>query len=596
MGELSESLADRPWLRSYDPGVPHSLKPYPARTLQCYLRENAARDPDRPQLITTLRLPVLGRRWRTTSLGELESKSNALAVGLIELGLRQGDRVAIVLPNCTAFAIAFYAILKAGGVVAACNPAYPAAKMAHQLADCDAEIVITLSLFYPLIRQIQGQTRLKQVIVSSIKEYFHPLARLFFSIGVERKSDHRLPPPAAGVLHFQTLLKAHAGERPPDRVNPDDLAILQYTGGTTGVSKGAMISQRALVANMLQSHAWMRPLAFDPAQELGLSATPMFHAYGMVIDLCYSVTYGQRLVMVINPRDVDDMVDILAVHRPTSFAGVPAMFNALLNHRRIQSGEVGLDCLHFIASGSAPLPPALQLRLEEHCRGPVCQGYGMSESPAGTHGNPLLGGRRPGSIGLPWPDVEMRIVSLDDGADLPPGAIGELVMRGPTLMEGYHRMAQETAEMLREIDGQLWLFTGDVGCMDADGYCYLVDRKKDMVIISGFNVYPTQIEDVLRQHPAVAAVCVVGIPHPEHTGQEALKAWIVLGERQAASAEQLIKHCEQFLAPYEVPRRFSFVAALPHSAIGKVLRRELLRQELEGAAAASGRSAAGTPG
>jgi len=416
------TYAKCPWVKHYDDDVPASLEPYPDVGLHDLLREKAAEDPNRELLITSLRLPLFGRRASAMTLGELDRASDALGAALIDKGLKKGDRVAIVLPNCAAFAVTYYAILKAGGVVAACNPTYPPPKMAYQINDCDAEFVVVMSLFYDMIKGIRDQTKLKHIIVTNIKEYFPPLGKLLFTLAVEKKEGHYVESLAAGDFWFQALLKQYSGQKPNAPVSGSDLALFQYTGGTTGVSKGAMATHKALVANMLQSQAWVAPLKPEYDKQIALGAIPMFHVYGMVLVLSYSVTLGQRVALVVNARDIDDLVDIIDHFKIASFAGVPALFTAIANHPRVKSGEVSLKSLEMTTSGSAPLPPALKDAYEPLTSGRLTQGFGMSEAPTATHSEPMLGERRTASIGLPWPDMDMRIVSLEDGeTDVPRG-------------------------------------------------------------------------------------------------------------------------------------------------------------------------------
>jgi long-chain acyl-CoA synthetase len=582
------TYAERPWVKHYDEGVPESLEPYPDVALHDLLRQKAAEDPNRDLLITSVRLPLFGRRASIMTLGELDRLSDALAVALIDKGLKKGDRVAIVLPNCTAFAITYYAILKAGGVVAACNPTYPPPKMAYQINDCDAEFAIVMSLFYDMIKGIRAQTKLKHVIVTNIKEYFPALGKLMFTLAVEKKEGHYVESLDSGDFWFQDLLKQYAGQKPDVDVSCNDLALFQYTGGTTGVSKGAMATHKALVANMLQADAWISPLIPNYDEEISLGAIPMFHVFGMVLVLSASVTFGARVALVTNARDIDDLIDVIDTFKVTVFFGVPALFNAIANHPRVKSGEVSVKSITASSSGSAPLPATVQRDFERLTSGRLNEGFGMSEAPTATHGSPAAGERRIGSIGLPWPDMDMRIVSPEDGeTDVPVGEPGELLMAGPNIMVGYHNMPEETAKVLKEKDGKTWLHTGDVAKMDEDGYFYIVDRMKDMALIGGFNVYPAAIEKTLKAHPAVLEVGVAGIPHPEREGQEALKAWIVFKEGQSATEEELIEHCSKSLAPYEVPRRYAFIDEIPKTTVGKTLRRELVRLEMESREASS---------
>lgn len=572
------TYAERPWTKKYDPGVPTTLEPYPSVPLHHYLSAAAQKDPTKVAVVTTIHLPVFGRVHSDLTYGELDRQSDALAAALVDMGLKKGERVALMMPNIAAFVISFYAILKAGGVVAAANPTYPPDKLQFQINDCEAKFIITMSLFYNTVKQIQPKTRLQNVIVTNVKEYFPGVGKLLFTLAKEKKEGHRIETLASGDSWFQELLTQYAGRRPSVEVNPDDMALFQYTGGTTGVSKAAMSRHKALVANTLQMTAALQPTS----NEIFLGAIPMFHVFGMVAVLSVAISLGAKIILVINARDIHDVVGAIHTFQPTLFHGVPALYNAINNHPEVTSGKINLKSIRCCVSGSAPLPPATKREFERLSGGKLLEGFGMSEAPTATHVNPVKGENRTGSIGLPLPDMDMRIVSLDDGVtDLGVGEIGELVMSGPQLMTGYHGMPTETANALREKDGKIWLYTGDIARMDDDGYFYIVDRKKDMALIGGFNVYPTNVENTLKEHPAVLEVGVAAVPHPEKAGQEALKAWIVLKEGQQVSADDLVEHCRKHLAPYEVPTRYVFVKELPKTAVGKTLRRELVRMEIE---------------
>lgn len=582
------TYADRPWTKHYDPDVPKSLEPYPPLVMHQFLQDSAQRAPEQIALTTPAKLPLLGYRSQKITYGELDQLSDALAVGLIDLGLKKGDRVAVILPNSVAMAVSYFAILKAGGVVAATNPTYPPPKMQFQINDCDAEIVITLSLFYKVVKQIQTGTKIKTVIVTNIKEYLPPLAKFLFAVTKEKKDGHALEAISAGDYWLQAILAKYAGRKPNVDVHPSDIALFQYTGGTTGVSKGAMLSHRALVANMLQIQAWSTSLEKDPQNHLKrtdmlyLGAIPMFHSYGLVVLLSQAIASGATIVLVANARDIGNVVGIIDHYKPTVFLGVPALFNAVVNHPDVKSGKVRMDSFLLSSSGAAPLPPATKREFENAGARRLNEGYGMSETAAMAIANPLVGENRPGSVGIPAPDVDVRIVSLGDGiTDMPVGEIGEIVMVGPNIMSGYHGMPTETANTLREKDGKVWLYSGDIGRMDEDGYFYIVDRKKDMALIGGFNVYPNNIEKVIKDHPAVLEVGVAAIPHPEKAGEEALKAWIVAKPGAAITEQLLIDHCSKYLAGYEIPRRFAFIAELPKTMVGKTLRRELIQMEIE---------------
>ncbi len=575
------SYRDKPWLKRYDPEVPHSLEPYPSHPLHRFLSDAAREHGDSPATLTSARLPLIGRVQSTVDYRSLNAAADALAAALVDMGIRKGDRVAIIMPNCVQFIIAFYAILKAGGVVVATNPTYPPRRLQEQLVDAGARAVIVLSLFYNNVKQIQAETPVEHVIVTNIKEYLPGVARFLFSIAKEKKEGHRIEK-HDGDHWLQDILTRYAGKQPDVTVEGDDLAIFQYTGGTTGIPKAAMVTHAALVANTLQCQAWLARAGY---QERFLAAIPLFHVFGMVAVMSFAVATHAVMILVPNARDIDDVVDNIHHYRPTLFMGVPALFNAINNHPGVQAGKYNLSSIYACVSGSAPLPPATKRRFEELSGGVILEGFGMSEAPTASHANPVRGENRTGSIGLPFPDMEMSIVDLDDGVtEVPVGEVGELIMRGPMLMRGYHGMPTETANALREgPDGKVWLYTGDIARMDEDGYFYIVDRKKDMALIGGFNVYPRNVEDVLMEHPAVQEVGVAAIPHPDPTkvGQESLKAWVVVKPGQSVTAEQLVEFAQQKLARYEIPSRFEFVDSLPRTTVGKILRRELARMEIE---------------
>jgi long-chain acyl-CoA synthetase len=580
------TYAERPWVKNYDAGVPATID-YPDKTLHDFLRESAQKAPNKVALITSAALPsaakpLLGRKVNTMTFAELDRASDALAAGLVAMGVKKGDRVAIVMPNSVAFVTSFYAILKAGGVVAATNPTYPADKMKFQIDDSGAEVVLCLTMFYDLVNSIRSETKVKKVITANIKEYLPGLAKFLFTIAKEKKEGHRVESLQPGDRWFQDVLAEFDGQKPDIELTPDDMCLFQYTGGTTGISKAAMSAHKGLVANMLQMDAILSAQLAPPEGDVFLGAIPMFHVFGMVAVLSFAVYKQAPIALVPNARDIFDVLGAIKKFQTTIFFGVPALFNAINNHDLVKSGKVSLQSLRLCVSGSAPLPPSTKNEFERLSGSVLLEGFGMSEAPTATHVNPVIGENRTGSIGMPLPDVDIRIVSLDDGkTDLGVGEVGELVIAGPNIMLGYHGMPTETANVLREKDGKRWLHTGDIARMDEDGYCYIVDRKKDMALIGGFNVYPNAVEKVLKSHSAVLEVAVAAIPHPEKEGQEALKAWIVLQPDAEVTEEALVDHCKDKLAGYEVPRRFRFVAELPKTAIGKTLRRELIRQEME---------------
>jgi len=577
------TYADRPWTQHYDAHVPTTLNPYPKVPVHYFLEETARKFPQHVALVTSTRLPGglgrLGRMNAKMTYGELNAAADALAAALIEKGLKKGERVALIMPNCAAFVVSFFAILKAGGVVAATNPTYPDEKMQFQINDCDARFVICLSMFYTQVNRIRKQTQIQHVIVANIKEYLPGFAKTLFTIARERKDGHRVDKLEPADFWFQDLLKQFQGHKANIEVSTHDLAIFQYTGGTTGTSKAAMSQHQALVANTLMCKAY---LGSKEGQDSFLAAIPMFHVFGMIAVVCFAVGMAAPMYLVVNARDIPDVLDVIHTFRPTLFMGVPALYNAINKHPDVQAGKYDLTSIRACVSGSAPLPPPVKREFERLSGGVIMEGFGMSESPTASHCNPLLGENRVGSIGMPMPDMDMRVVSLDDGeTEVPVGEIGELVMSGPILMQGYHKMPTETANALREYNGKVWLYTGDIARMDENGYFYIVDRKKDMALIGGFNVYPNIVEKMIAEHPAVQEAAVAAVPHTEKDSQEMLKAWIVLKSGQTATNADLIQFLEGKLAPYEIPRRYAFVAELPKTAVGKTLRRELIRMEVE---------------
>jgi long-chain acyl-CoA synthetase len=365
---------DKPWLQLYDSDVPHSIAPYPQHPLHQFLMEAAQEDGDSVAILTSAHLPVVGRVKSTLNYRDLNDLSDTLAAALVDMGLKKRDRVAIILPNCAQFVISYYAILKAGGVVVATNPTFPPKKMAEQIKDSGATVVITLSLFYGGLKQVQQQTEVRHVIVTNIKEYLPGLARFLFTLAKEKKEGHRIQKQPEDHW-FQDVLARYAGKKPNVDVKADDIAIFQYTGGTTGIPKAAMSTHAALVANTLQCRAW---LAREDVEEISLAAIPMFHVFGMVAVMSFSVSLHAAMIMVPNARDIDDVAACIHHYHPTLFMGVPALFNAINNHAGVVGGQYDLSSIYACISGSAPLPPATKRRFEELSGGVILEGFGMS--------------------------------------------------------------------------------------------------------------------------------------------------------------------------------------------------------------------------
>jgi long-chain acyl-CoA synthetase len=570
------SYDQKPWLAFYDPGLPKSLLPHRNISIHGQLVETVARDPDALAMIVSAALPLFGRKSISYTWRQINDSANRMANALIDLGLRKGDVVALVMPNCVQFVIAMFGVLKADGVVSAVNPTYPADKMAQQFKDANVKIAVTLTMFYTVVKNMQPQTGLKTVIATNIKEYLPPLARTLFTLAREKKEGHRVTL-AAEDHWMQTLLAKYPATDPAVQIDPaTDIALYQYTGGTTGVAKGAMATHLAIVANTRMIREWIGEN--DPKQIRIVGALPFFHVYGLISIVCFGASAGASIVVIPNARAVDDVLETIHLYRPTLFPCVPALYNAINNHPLVTEHKVNLRSIRYCISGSAPLAPETKRRFEELTGSVITEAFGMSETPTASHANPL---RRPGkaqSVGTPLFDVDCRIVSLSDGiTPMPVGQSGEMIIRAPNLMKGYLNQPAETANALRDIDGdgRPWLYTGDIAYMDADGYFFIIDRKKDMAILGGFNVYPSNIEKVIASHPVVQDVGVAVIKHADRPGEERLLACVVVRPNHQLSKDGLVAWQAEKLAPYEVARRIVFVPELPKTAVGKTLRREL---------------------
>ena len=559
---------DRPWFAHYDPGVPHTLD-YPAVPLHWFLADTAARH---PRSIATVFGAVVGGRLLEASLtyAELDRLADRFAAGLQSLGVVKGDRVALLLPNCPQFVIAFYGALRAGAVVVTCNPLYTAPELRRQLVDSGAKTLVALSRLHAVARAAREGTPVRNLILTNIKEYFPSPLRLLFTLAREKREGHRaIVDAAAGERSFDAVLRAGGPVRPVD-VRPDDTAVLQYTGGTTGVPKAAVLSHRALVANVLQSRSWNPQLA--EGRERGVTVMPLFHVYGLTVIMGVSVATGSAMVLI--PRfELEHVLRAIDKHRPRSFAGAPRIYVAAASAPDL--ARYDLSSVEVFQSGSAPLPVEVQSSFERLAGGGrVLEGYGLTEAAPVTHTTPRRGQRKFGSIGVPIPDVDAKIVDLETGTrDLPVGETGELVVRGPNLMDGYYERAEETKLVLR--DG--WLYTGDVARMDEDGYFYIVDRKKELIIVSGYNVYPREVEEALFAHPAVLEAAAIGVPDSKRG--EVVKAFVVLRPGASATQDELRTHCEASLARFKIPAEIEFRSDLPKSMVGKVLRRALADEE-----------------
>jgi long-chain acyl-CoA synthetase len=563
---------DAPWLRSYEPGVPTTLT-YPAVSLDYLLSEAVRRFPHNTATKFVLRYLLGGRLAisSSTTYRQLDAAVNAVAVGLQRRGVRQGDRVALMLPNSPQFVIAFFAVTRLGAIVVNINPTYTAREMREQLTDSGAQTIILLNNFYPRLREIQRETQVRTVVIATVADTLNLPLRLLVERSQKREGTWVEPPTGAGLVRFSALLKEQ-GTPPRASVAPDDVALFQYTGGTTGLPKAAMLTHRNLIANTLQVNSWYPKGRVG--EEKFMASVPFFHVYGMTVAMLLPVYMGATLLIVPDPRQIEHTMQVISHEKATIFPGVPSLYIAILNHKN--RDKYDLHSVRACLSGSAPLPMEVQERFGAVTGGRLVEGYGLTEAAPVTHGNPLFGTRKAGSIGVPLPDVEARLLDMESSEVLPIGSDkqGELVVRGPQVMKGYWNRPEETAATLSP-DG--WLHTGDICRTDEDGYFYVVDRKKDMIIASGYKILPREVEEVLYTHPKVREAAVIGVSDP-YRG-ETVKAFVVLNEGVSATPDEIIAFCRENLAPYKVPRQIEFRPELPKSAVGKVLRRVLVEEE-----------------
>lgn len=559
----------RPWLAHYDKGVPQTIE-YPPVPVFAFLEESARKYPTQACTIF---------RGAKISYQEMNAITDQIAAALVDMGVKKGDRVGVFMPNTPQFVMTYFGILKAGGIVVALDSRYTPPEIVHQVNDAGVEVMFVMTNFYQRLKIAQPQTKIKKVIVTNIKETLPPVLGVLFTLFREKKDGFRveLEP---GDIWLQDLLVSYKPEdRPKLDIGPDDVALFQYSGGTTGVSKAAEATHRNLVANVLQIVSWIPNL--EPANEIVLMAIPLFHVYGMVAGMLFGIRSGAALVMIPNPTDMHDLLGSIKKYRPSIFPGIPRLYNAINNHPDVIAGKYPLGSIKACISGSAPLMRETKERFEAITGGKVAEGYGLSEAPTATHCNPLLGVNKTGSIGIPLPDVDAKIISLEDGeTEMAVGEIGELVIHAPQVMKGYHNMPNETALTLRKLkDGKVWLFTGDIAKMDEEGYFYIVDRKKELIKPGGEQVWPREVEEVISSHPKVLEVAVAGIPDPLRG--EAVKAWVVVKPGETLTEEEVKEWCAQSLAKYKIPRQVEFRSELPKSTVGKTLRRELVKQHLE---------------
>jgi long-chain acyl-CoA synthetase len=559
---MTDKYSERPWLKFYEAGVAPSLS-YPDITLGNVLSQTAAKYPHQTALL------FFGKK---ITYAELEGLVNQFAHALIDRGIRKGDRVALMLPNIPQMVIAYYGTLRIGAIAVPTNPLYHEHELEVQLNDSRSETLVAVDMFYPVISPVLPHTKVKNVVFCGIKDFLpFPLNVLYpLKAWIEKQwvNVRRRAP----FYDFMEMIGQAPSTPASIDVSPADTALLQYTGGTTGIPKGAVLTHRNLFVNATQARAWFAHV--QEGREIVLSAIPFFHVYGMTTAMNLGILIGAEMILV--PKfHTKEVVALINKYHPTIFPGIQAMYMAIGNYPGIEKYD--LTSLQAALSGAGPLMREVQEQFEHLTKARIVEGYGLSEASPVTHANPIFGTRKIGSIGLPWPDTEARIVDLTTGEQaLPVGETGELVIRGPQVMKGYWNKPEETDRTIR--NG--WLHTGDIAKMDEDGYFYIVDRIKDMIKTLGENVYPREVEEVLYTHPKVQEAVVVGLPYEEYLGEK-IKAYIVLKEGQHATAEEIIQHCREQLSKFKVPKEIEFRSQLPKTLVGKVLRRVLRDEEMK---------------
>lgn len=531
-------MKNRPWISHYDKGVPTILD-YPKITIPELLRNNAIEFPENIAL-------VQGKK--TISYSNLYDESKQMALTLISGGLKIGDRVAICLPNHIEFVISFYAILMAGGVVAALNPTYPVRELDFQVGISKPKFIVSSSQFEDKVNSLREKFVFETLLIE-----FNGTNSTIVGCVNDGIIKNQIPKPKNGIL---------------PEINPDQSAILQFSGGTTGIPKAAIGLHRNVAANVLQFSKWLTGL--KKGREVFLTAIPLFHVYGMVIGLNVGIALASKIILVENPTDTNSLVDTVENQKVSVFPGVPSLFAAINQYLYTSGSKPDLTSLKVCISGSAPLPHKTKITFEKFTGAKLVEGYGLSEAPTATHCNPIMGENRDGSIGLPLPDVDCKIVSLEDG--LSPVEInrnGELLIKGPQIMQGYFEKEVETAQVLNSG----WLSTGDIARMDSDGYFYIVGRKKELIKVGGLQVWPNEVEEVIRQVPGVKECAVTGIVDDFYG--EVVKVWLTIDPESSITLNLIREFCEEKLANYKIPKALAIVEELPRSAIGKLLRYKL---------------------
>ncbi|TMN21116.1 long-chain-fatty-acid--CoA ligase [Lentibacillus cibarius] len=550
----------RCWHTYYPDEIPLTIN-YNEKPLHAFLELTAKQSPKKRALYF---------KGKELTFAAVYSQAKKVAGYLQSLGLRKGDRVAIMLPNCPQSVISYYGVLMAGGIVVQTNPLYKERELEYQLNDSGAVFIICLDVLFPIVSGVRNNTALKHVIVSSIKDYL-PFPKNFIYPFIQRKEYKRIVDvKSSAITHrWKVIMTTGSEQFTPVTVDPhQDLALLQYTGGTTGHPKGVMLTHYNLTTNSQMARHWLHRTTSGEESIIGL--LPLFHVYGMTVVMNLSIMYGFKMILI--PKfDVEDVLKTIQTQKPTMFPGAPTIYVGLLNHPSLKKYD--LTSIDACISGSAPLPGDVQEQFEKETNGRLVEGYGLTETSPVTHANFVWGKRVTGSIGVPWPDTDAKIIDMETGEAAETGKIGELVVKGPQVMQGYWNNQEETNRVVQ--DG--WFFTGDMGYMDEDGFFYIVDRKKDMIIAGGYNIYPREVEEVLYEHEAVQEAVVAGIPDP-YRG-ETVKAYVVLNSGYDVTEEDLNTFCRNRIAVFKVPRIYEFRNELPKTAVGKILRRKLVEED-----------------
>lgn len=553
-------MTEKPWLAHYPPEIPHTLD-YESKPVQDYLTHTFEATPEKTAI------HFMGKDM---TYQELYDSAMKFASYLQGLGIKKGDRVAIMLPNSPQAVIGFYGILYAGGVVVMTNPLYTEREIAYQMKNSGAKAILAMDILYPRISKVLKDTDLENVIITGIKEYLPFPKNMIYPFiqkkqyGITVKVEHR------GSNHlFSEIMKTATTDVAKTEFDFEkDLALLQYTGGTTGSPKGVMLSHKNLISNATMCDTWLYKT--KRGEETVLGIIPLFHVYGLTTVLILSVMQGNKMVLL--PKfDPETALKTISKQKPTLFPGAPTLYIGLMNHPDIKKYD--LSSISACLSGSAPLPVEVQEKFEKITGGRLVEGYGLTETSPVTHSNLVWGDRVKGSIGLPYPDTDCKVFQPGTTEEVPHGEIGEIGIKGPQVMQGYWNNPEATAATI--VDG--WLMTGDLGYIDDAGHFFVVDRKKDMIIAGGFNIYPREIEEILYENEAIQECVVAGIPDP-YRG-ETVKAYIVLKEGKSITEEELDAYCREHLAAFKVPRIYEFRTELPKTAVGKILRRSLIDEE-----------------